>query len=235
MHIIFSSLGHIKVAHKFDTLYIESTSRDVSSDHERQSSISEISQHFVSLLLTLIAMNSTGNQPLPSQRSSQLVTSLLRLHKNQASAARIIFEVVHVEHKSVIFVIVRHTLNDLLHIDIRSKIQAPHIDLVSIFTQEVSGKSLHFLRPSGRPQQSLTIRANLTHNLSDLGLKTHIQHAISLVQHQVGDTTEVGGSILQMVDETARSRNDDLNTTSQIMNLGPLGHSSVHTGVLDVT
>lgn len=53
---------------------------------------------------------------------------------------------------------------------------------------------------------------DLIYNFADLWLKAHVQHAVSLVQHQVGATLQVGLSCLQEVNQTTRSGNADLNT-----------------------
>lgn len=56
----------------------------------------------------------------------------------------------------------------------------PHLVVV---VEEVSGKRLHLLRPRGTPHERLPVRANLTHDLADLGLEPHVQHAVSFIQH----------------------------------------------------
>ncbi len=51
---------------------------------------------------------------------------------------------------------------------VRRKCAAAHLDL---------------LGPGGGPEQRLAVGADLAHNLADLGLKAHVQHAVGLVQH----------------------------------------------------
>lgn len=53
---------------------------------------------------------------------------------------------------------------------------------------------------------------DLIYNFADLRLKAHVQHAVSLVQHQVSAALQVGLSCLQEVDQTTRCGNADLNT-----------------------
>ena len=48
---------------------------------------------------------------------------------------------------------------------------------------------------------------DLIDDLPDLGLKTHVQHPVSLVQHQVGSPLEVHLSNLQEINEPSRYGN----------------------------
>lgn len=54
--------------------------------------------------------------------------------------------------------------------------------------------------------------ADLIYNFADLWFKAHVQHAVGLVQHQVGATPQIGLSCLQEVNQTTRGGNADLDT-----------------------
>jgi hypothetical protein len=64
-----------------------------------------------------------------------------------------------------------------------------------------------------------------------LGLETHVKHAVSLVEDEVGNTAEVGAASLEHIDQTTGSSNANLNTTGQVTNLRTLGDTTVDTGV----
>ena len=53
---------------------------------------------------------------------------------------------------------------------------------------------------------------NLPDDLSDLRLKTHVQHAVSLVHYKVGGPAQVGLVVFEQVNQTARRCNTDLST-----------------------
>lgn len=53
---------------------------------------------------------------------------------------------------------------------------------------------------------------DLIYNFADLWFEAHVQHAVSLIQHQVGAAPQVGLSCLQEVDQTTRGGDADLNT-----------------------
>lgn len=75
------------------------------------------------------------------------------------------------------------------------------------------------------------VPAHLGHNVADLGLKAHVQHAVSLVQDQVCDAPEVGDARVQHVDQAAGRGDDYLHPRPQVAHLRPLGRSSVHAPV----
>ena len=77
----------------------------------------------------------------------------------------------------------------------------------------------------------LTVGANLLDDLADLGLETHVEHAISLVHDEVGNAAKVGLAGLEHVDETSGGGDDDLGSTLEVADLSSLGNSSVDAGV----
>lgn len=94
-------------------------------------------------------------------------------------------------------------------------------------------KFLDILGPSGGEHQRLPVWANLADDLADLGLETHVEHAVGLIHDQVSDTTEVRLVRFKHVDEAARCSNHDLDTTLEVTNLRALGRTSVDSGVPD--
>ena len=95
------------------------------------------------------------------------------------------------------------------------------------------GQLLDVLGPGGRKHQGLPVWADLADDLANLRLETHVQHTISLVHDEVGDTPKVGLARLQHVNETTRGGDDDLNTTLKVADLGALGGTAVNGGVTD--
>lgn len=58
----------------------------------------------------------------------------------------------------------------------------------NVVAQKVFGQHLDLLGKSGRKHECLSLASRghgvLLHNAANLGLKSHIQHAVSLIQHQ---------------------------------------------------
>ena len=99
--------------------------------------------------------------------------------------------------------------------------------------QEVLGQLLHLPRPGGRPHEDLSVRTNLLEDLPDLGLEAHVQHPVGLVEDEVGGPPEVHLASLQEVNKTSRGRDANLCAILNVSQLGSLGGSSEHAGILD--
>lgn len=125
-----------------------------------------------------------------------------------------------------------HNLNNLLNVVVGRQVQRSNVDLDEV-VEEIGSKLSNFLGPCCGPHASLSVGTDLTNDLANLGLETHVQHAISLVENQVGNTAKVGLSRLEHIDETSGGGDENLNTTGQIANLGSLRDTSVDAGVSD--
>jgi len=99
--------------------------------------------------------------------------------------------------------------------------------------EEVGSQSANLLGPGSRPHESLSVGSNLANDLADLGLETHVKHAISLVEDEVGNTTQVGLTGLEHVNQTTGGGNADLDSSGKIADLRTLGDTTVDTGVAD--
>ena len=121
-------------------------------------------------------------------------------------------------------------LNDLCDAVVSRQVHGTNVDL-NVVVEVVRCKLSNFLWPSCRPHESLSIRSNLANDLANLRFETHVEHAISFIENQVGYTTKVSLSHLEHIDQTSRSGNADLDTTSEITNLTALWHTTIDTGV----
>lgn len=78
-------------------------------------------------------------------------------------------------------------------------------------------RTLNLLGPGSTPHERLTVWPYEVHYLPDLRLKPHVQHAVSLVQHQVSAPPEVGLARLQEVYQSTRSGNHHLTSCEEKM------------------
>lgn len=123
-------------------------------------------------------------------------------------------------------------LDHLLDVVVGSQVHGSDVDLNEV-VQEVHGKSLDFLGPSGREQQCLSVRSNLGDNLPDLRFETHVQHSVGFVHDKVGDSLKVGLAALEHVDQSTGSSDNDFGTSLQVSDLLTLGDTTVDSGVPD--
>ena len=121
-------------------------------------------------------------------------------------------------------------LDDLGNAVVGGKLKGADVNLDEILL-EIGGKSADLLWPGSGPHASLSVWANLSENLANLWLETHVQHAVSLVENQVGNTAEVGLSGLEHVDETTWSSDNDLNSLGEVTDLSTFWNTTVNAGV----
>ena len=95
------------------------------------------------------------------------------------------------------------------------------------------GELLDILGPSSAEHESLTIRANLADDFSNLRLETHIKHTISFIHNEIGYPTEVSFMSLKHVDKTTGGSDHDLDTALEVTDLGTLGRTTVDGSVSD--
>jgi len=115
---------------------------------------------------------------------------------------------------------------------VRRQVKGSDVDLDEVVL-EVHSETLNLLGPSSREQERLTVRSDLSDNLPDLGLETHVQHAVGFVHDEVGDTSEVGLASLQHINQTTGGGNADLDTALQVSDLRTLGGTTVDGSVSD--
>jgi hypothetical protein len=169
-----------------------------------------------------------------TEESGNLISLLLGTSEDQdlVSVVRSIHDLLHMLDHAVTLLRVRDNFNNLGNTMVGREIHRANVDLDEI-GEEVSSQGANLLGPSSGPHESLTVRADLTDDLSDLGLETHVKHAISLVEDQVSYSAKVGLAGLEHVDKTTRSGDAHLNTAIEITNLRTLWHSSVDASVSD--
>eukprot|EP00955_Chlamydomonas_euryale_P073007 361603-Chlamydomonas_euryale.AAC.10 len=77
-------------------------------------------------------------------------------------------------------------------------------------------------------EQRLPGPRQCTHNLLDLRLKAHVEHAVGLIQHQVRDLAEADLAGLQKVVQAAGRRDDDGDAVVEVAQLRAFGRAAVH-------
>ena len=63
--------------------------------------------------------------------------------------------------------------------------------------------------------------------------KTHVQHAVSFVQHKVLDLRQVNGALLMVIQQTTRRCDQDVDTTTQSIDLRVHAHATKNHHGLD--
>lgn len=97
---------------------------------------------------------------------------------------------------------------DLMH--------SPHLNIV---VQVLLRELFHLLGPGSGPHEHLSVRPNLFDNAPNLGLEPHVQHAVGLVQYEVGAAAQVGVAVDEEVDETSWGGDHDFDSLLELSDL----------------
>jgi hypothetical protein len=100
-------------------------------------------------------------------------------------------------------------LDSLLDVLVEGHAIGADADDLGVLLADIAGQVLHLLGPRGTEEERLAIRSHILEDLADLWLETHIQHAVSLVKHDLCDCSE-RVSILNEIQQTSRSSNDHI-------------------------
>ena len=165
-----------------------------------------------------------------TKETGNVISDTLGAGEDDTLVGTLLHDLLEVLDHLVTLLEVGNNLNNLGNAVVGGKISGSNVDL-DVIVQEVRSQLTDFLGPSGGPHASLTVRANLADDLANLRLETHVQHAVSLVENEVGNTAEVGATSLEHIDQTTGGSNADLDTTGEVTDLRTLGDTTVDTGV----
>ena len=206
------------------------------------------------MLADLLLLVSVDGQRWPSVLTEVLgdvVGDTLRAHEDEDLGV-FLRDLLEVLAKLRPLLKVTYDLNDLLDVVVRGELHGADVDLDEVLQEVLHdtpmstpshnyvnaqktyvGELLYVLRPSGGEHECLPVGTNLANDLADLGLETHVKHAIRLVHDQVRHTAEVSLARLEHIDETTGSGDDNLDTALEVTNLGSFRRTAVDGSVPD--
>jgi len=204
----------------------------VSGNHDRALAHLELVEHPVALVLLLVTVDGKCWPAILAKEAGDIVGDALGAGEHKDLAGLVLHDLLDVPEHLVALLELRNDLDLLGDTVVGGKLHGTDSDLDPVGLV-VGSKLADLLGPSGGPHASLTVGANLADNLANLGLETHVKHAVSLVEDEVGDAAKVGLAHLEHVDQTTRGSNADLNALSEVTDLLALGHTTVDAGVPD--
>lgn len=204
----------------------------VGGNHDRALAHLEFVEHPVALVLLLVAVDGKRGPAVLAKEAGDVVGNALGTSEDQNLAGLVLHNLLDVLEHLVALLELGNNLDLLSNAVVGGKLHGTNGDLDPVGL--VIGRKLaNLLGPGGRPHASLTVGTNLADNLADLGLETHVKHAVGLVEYQVGNATKVGLAHLEHVDQATGSGNADLDTSGEVADLLALGDTTVNAGVPD--
>ena len=167
-----------------------------------------------------------------TKESGNLVSNALGTCEDQDLVVLVAHDCLEVLGHAVALLKLCADLDNLLNAVVSGQVHGTNVHLDPVLLV-VSRQLANLLGPCSGPHAGLSVGANLSDDLADLRLETHVKHAVSLVENKVCNAAKVGLSSLKHVDKTSRSGDAHLDTASKVADLGTLGNTSVDAGVSD--
>jgi len=211
--------GEIVVDNVLDVGDIETTSGDSGGDEDRAACVTEHLEGALTFALGPITVNGSGRETLVDQEVGERISHTLGLDEDQGETSTVSVEDIEKDRALVDILNVLNLLGDVL----RGRSDTSNRE-EDILLEEVAGEHLDITGEGGGKHESLTA-SSWGHVLAlddttDLRLKTHVQHAISLVKDEVLDVLEGDAASLYEVDETSRSGNKKIASALDLAELG---------------
>jgi hypothetical protein len=215
--------GEIVVDNVLDVRDIKTTSCDSGGNEDGATSRAEHLEGALTLTLGTVTVNGGGGEALVDEEVGERIGHTLGLDEDQSKTSAVSVEDIEQNGALVNVLDVLNLLGDVL----RSGTDTTDRE-EDILLEEVTGQQLDVTGESGRKHESLAAsgrRHILTlNNTADLGLETHVQHTISLVENKVLDVLERDAATLDQIDETTRGSNEKiaaaLNLAELVTNVG---------------
>jgi hypothetical protein len=219
VNVVIDVSGKIVVDNVLDVGNIETTSSNGGGDEDWGASGTEHLEGTLALALSAVTVNGGGGEALVDEEVGEGVGHALGLDEDESQTSTVSVEDVE-QHTTLVGVLdVLNLLGDVLGGGTNTT--NGQEDVVA---QEVASEHLDVTGEGGGKHESLAAvgrRHVLTlDNTTNLGLETHVQHAVSLVENQVLDVLERDAATLDQIDETARGGDKQVAATLDLAELG---------------
>jgi hypothetical protein len=219
VNVVVNVGGEVVVDNVLDVGDIETTGSDSSGDEDRGAARTEHLEGTLTLALSAVTVNGGGREALVDEEVGERVGHALGLDEDQGETGAVSVEDVQ-QHTTLVGVLdVLNLLSDVLRGG--TDTTDGQEDVVA---QEVAGEHLDVAGEGGGKHEGLATvggRHVLTlDNAADLGLETHVQHAVSFIKNKVLDVLERNATTFYEVDKTTGSGDEQVTATLDLTELG---------------
>jgi hypothetical protein len=219
VNVVVDIRGKIVVDDVGDVGNIKTTSSNGSSNQDGAAAVAEVLEGALTLTLGAVTVNRGGGEVLVDEEVGQSVGHALRLDEDEGQSSGVAVQDVE-QDRALVNVL---DVFDLLGNVLRGGTNATD-GQEDVVLQEITGKHLDVAGEGGRKHESLTV-GNGRHVLTlddtaDLGLETHVQHSVGLVEHKVLNVAQGNATSLYEIDQSSRSGNQKIAATLNLAELG---------------
>ena len=208
VNVAFRILRNIKVDNVGNVINVDTAGSNVGSNQHINSALAEFLHYAVTLVLAQVAMQALSHVATAGKSDRQVVNTLFgTAEDNQLAVDFCVQQTAQAFNLILGFeIILLNQRYSQLFLGNSYILRSFHVLL---------GQAQNRTGHSCGEQQSLTFNRQAVHNLFDIINKAHIQHFISLVQYQEFDMVQTDGAAVDMVNQTARSTDNNLHIVAQ--------------------
>lgn len=219
VNVVVNVGGEIVVDDVGDVGDIKTTGGNSSSHHDGAATVAEELQGTLTLALGAVSVDRCGGEVLVDEEVGERISHALGLDEDERQAAGMSVEDVE-EDRALVNVLDKL---DLLRDVLGGRTNAAD-GKEDVVLEEVAGEHLDVAGEGGREHESLAVGDHghvLTlDNAANLGLETHVKHAVSLVEDEVLDVAEGDAASLYEVHQSAGGSNKKIAAALDLAELG---------------
>ena len=172
------------------------------------SSASEVLQSALSLILRAVTVDGRGLDSLVGQHVLEVIGVSLRLDEDERESLALGEDLEQTIH---LLALASAGVLDALRDEVCGGSHASHRE-EDVVSQEILRQSLNLLGECRTEHERLSVarHVQILHDLTNLRLEAHVQHAISLVEHEESDVRQGNTTALGEVHKTTRGSNEQI-------------------------
>ncbi|KAF3062751.1 hypothetical protein CFAM422_010726 [Trichoderma lentiforme] len=225
--VIIDISGKVVVDDVGDVGNIKTTSSNSSSHQDGAASVAEELESTLTLTLSPVSVNGGGREALVDEEVGQRVGHALGLDEDEGQTTSVGVEDIE-ENRALVNVLDEF---DLLGDVLRGRTNTTNRQ-ENVVLEEISGEHLDVAREGGREHESLSF-SDVGHvltlnNTADLGLETHVQHAIGLIEHKILNVAQGDAASLYEIHKSSGGGNKKVASALNLAKLRANIGSTIH-------
>ena len=229
VNVVVKVAGEIELDDKCDVGDVEATGSDVSGNENLADASLEQAKGIFTFALHAVTVDGGALETKLVQDAVEIVGIALALDEYQHEAVLVLHQDLAENLTLVVVLNPADVLGDVLS----GGADAANLQEV-VLAEELTGELLDLTRERGGVHEGLAgtscrhVGLRALDDGADLGLETHVEHAVGLIEYHVLDLGELDDSALVHFPEAARGGGEDVAATSQLVDLLARVGTSVH-------
>src|SRR5260370_41478750 len=225
MHVIFRTLRHVVIDDATYSGDVKAALRDVGGVHHFVFTNLESFERFDALALGAIGVQHGDGVSGVFQKMRDPIRILFCPAKNQDAVE---VGALQQSDEQIEFLLGRNRINRVRDCFRR---RTAHADLHHFrITQHPRSEALDLWWQRRRKQKRLSIPGNLFHYAAHIWQKSHVEHAIDLIEHEDVHIAKMERSLLEMIEQSSRRRDKHIDSALEVFALFPVTDTAVHNG-----